>query len=132
MLIYASSVLQGGQTQGTSAPNMYPVDHVTSMLMDGKCINLINIWRKHDISAGDDMIMVLRKVIPTDYVLARQSGSYNRQRFTDLPTNAVDERQETTNLEERRQRGVWQLVPWVYDMSNEPENAAEYDYRENG
>ena len=62
---------QGGQTQGSNAPNIYPVDHVTSMLMDGKCINLVNLWRRHDISSGDDMILVLKKMVPTEYVLSR-------------------------------------------------------------
>lgn len=125
------SDMQGGQTQGTNAPNQFPVDHVTSMLMDGKCINLINMWRKHDISAGDDMILVLRKMVPGDYVLSRQSNSYNRQRFADLPTNAQTAA-GTVDLEERRKAGVWQLVPWIYNTVDESPTPSEYDYRENG
>lgn len=58
------SDMQGGQTQGMNSNNIYPVDHITSMLMDGKCINIINIWRKHHISAGDDLILVLKKIVP--------------------------------------------------------------------
>ena len=127
------SDMQGGQTQGSNAPNIFPVDHVTSLLMDGKCINLVNIWRKHDISAGDDMILVLKKIIPNDYVLSRQSGSYNHQQFTDLRSDVrVDGMHEPVDLEGRRREGVWQLVPQVYKMSQEPENPSEYDYRENG
>ena len=102
------------------------------MLMDGKCINLINIWKKHDISAGDDMILVLRKMIPNDYVLSRQSGSYNRQRFNELPHDAKSSNNSGINLEDRRRQGVWQLVPWVYNMCHTPEDPAEYDFRENG
>lgn len=125
------SDMQGGQTQGSNAPNIYPVDHVTSMLLDGKCINIINIWKKHDISAGDDMILVLRKMVPNDYVLSRQTGSYNRQRFTGLPSVDIQGK-GITNLEDRRKEGVWQLVPWVYNMNHHPPDPLEYDYRENG
>lgn len=127
------SDMQGGQTQGSNAPNIFPVDHVTSLLMDGKCINLINIWRKHNVSAGDDMILVLKKIIPNDYVLSRQSGSYNHQQFTDLRSDVrVDGMPEPIDLEGRRREGVWQLVPQVYKLSHEPDNPSEYDYRENG
>lgn len=127
------------------------------MLLDGKCINIVNIWRqelalslslpgtrscchiltlahrrKHNISAGDSMILVLRKMIPNDYVLSRQTGSYNRQRFSDLPGKVYVEGTGELDLENRRAQGVWQLVPWVYNMADEPDNPTEYDYRENG
>lgn len=121
---------QGGQTQGTNIPNIFPVDHVTSMLIDGKCINLVNIWRKHDINAADDMILVLKKVVPEEYTLSRASG--NTQRFSNLPTNHPVDGQGPVNLEERRMDGVWQLVPWIYNRADEPEVASEYDYRDNG
>lgn len=102
------------------------------MLLDGKCINLINLWKKHDISAGDDMILVLRKMVPNDYILSRQTGSYNRQRFTDLPNIRVPGVADEIDLEERRKEGVWQLVPWVYNLASSPPNPTEYDWRENG
>jgi len=152
---------QGGQTQGTNAPNVFPVDHVTSMLMYGKCINMINMWRAHDVSNGDDMILVLKKMIPTDYVLSRQKNSYNRQKFAELPRACKDCNGIEQNIEQRRlevktalyseprctwvrmhvcvcnihnpsSQGVWQLVPQVFDPTQEPENGHAYDYRENG
>ena len=123
--------MQGGQTQGTNIPNVFPVDHVTSMLIDGKCINLVNIWRRHDISAADDMILVLKRVVPEEYTLSRASG--NTQRFSGLPSRFVPEGQiDSIDLEARRRSGVWQLVPWIHSMSDEPEDAGEYDYRDNG
>lgn len=137
-------------------PNIYPVDHVTSMLMDGKCINLINLWRRHDISSGDDMILVLKKMVPNEYILSRQTNSYNRQAFSGMPHDANVPGLGKVNLETRRQevhvphhhphtkeeestklirileQGVWQLVPYIYDMKHAPENPTEYDFRENG
>jgi hypothetical protein len=124
------------------------------MLMDGKCINIINIWRKHDISAGDDLILIMKKMVPSDYVLSRyessitsyksllvlmhfsfcrQTNSYNRQNFGNLGESvSTGTGGAPINLEERRQEGVWQLVPWVYDMRDNPDcdlHAAEYDFR---
>ena len=80
------------------------------------------------------MILVLKKIVPTDYVLSRQTGSYNRQRFSDLPTNVKvgGSAGADIDMEERRRAGVWQLVPWVFSMADEPETPSEYDYRENG
>lgn len=102
------------------------------MLLDGKCQNLINIWRKHNISAGDDMILVLRRMVPGDYVLSRQTNSYNRQRFTDLPHDAQISSGGIENLDKRRNEGVWQLVPVIKDMAHAAEYPTMYDYRENG
>ena len=107
------------------------------MLLDGKCQNLINIWRKHNISAGDDMVLVLRRIVPSDYVLSRQTNSYNRQRFTDLPHDARTTTDGaahpgSVNLDERRAMGVWQLVPVIKNMGHSSEYPCEYDYRENG
>jgi hypothetical protein len=125
--------MQGGQTQGVlGSNNIYPVDHVTSLLMDGKCINIINIWRKHNISAGDDLILVLKKIVPEKYNLSRQTNSSNWQVFGELPTNAVDCNGQTVNLNDRKKAGVWQLVPMVYSLATDPEFPGEYDYHENG
>jgi hypothetical protein len=44
----------------------------------------------------------------------------------------VDGDPELKNLETRRQEGVWQLVPYIYDMKHTPEDPTEYDFRENG
>lgn len=76
-------MLQGGQSQGTQRFDQYPVDHVTSLLLDGKCQNLVNMWRKERIDAGDCMILVLKKAKPGQYVLSRQTNSYNMQVCTE-------------------------------------------------
>lgn len=59
-----------------------------------------------DASTGDDMILVLKKIIPHDYVLSRQSGSYNRQTFSDLRKDVrVEGMPDPIDLEERRMQG---------------------------
>lgn len=117
------------------------MDHITSLLLDGKCINIINVWRKHDISAGDDLILILKKIQPNAYNLSRDTSTSNWQVYHELPTNAMDVNGHTVNLRERKQEGVWQLVPFVYDISNDGTDNwldsllpcdGEYDYRENG
>lgn len=63
----------------TNRPDQYPVDYVTSLLLDGKCQNMINIWKKADVHAGDSMILVLRRSKPKQYVLSRHVQAYNLQ-----------------------------------------------------
>lgn len=87
---------------------------------------------RHDISSGDDMILVLKKMVPNEYLLSRQTNSYNRQVFTSMTRDAKGPDGGSLDLEERRQAGVWQLVPWVYNMKHEPDDPTEYDFRENG
>lgn len=131
----------GGQTQGTNANNVFPVDHVTSLLLDGKCINIINVWRKHDVSAGDDLILILKKIQPHAYNLSRDTNTSNWQVFHELPTNAQGPHGSIIDLRKRKDAGVWQLVPFVYDMSKDGNEGwldslipsdGDYDYRENG
>ena len=138
------SEMQGGQTQGTNANNVFPVDHVTSLLLDGKCINIINIWRKHEVSAGDDLILILKKIKPHAYNLSRDTNTSNWQVFGDMPNNAEAHKENSTiqvDLNKRKEEGVWQIVPFVFDWASDGSdkwlssilpNEDEYDYRENG
>jgi len=50
---------QGGQHQGDPGACDFPVDFVATLLVDGLCDNLMNIWRECDINAGDDLLLVL-------------------------------------------------------------------------
>lgn len=134
-------VKTGGQTQGTNANNVFPVDHITSLLLDGKCINIINLWRKHEISAGDDLILILKKIVPKAYNLSRDSNTSNWQVFGDMRTNAVDTMGGLQDLKVRQEEGVWQLIPFVYDWSKDGNDDwlnglipsdGDYDYRQNG
>lgn len=95
---------------------------MTSLLLDGKCQNLVNIWRKERVNAGDDMILKFKRVMmPAGrYALSRQSNSENIQNFCDS-----DE-----DVKERMRRGIWQLHPHVRNMGDRPsESDGLYDYR---
>jgi hypothetical protein len=49
---------QGGQHQGGGVVD-FPVDFVVTILVDGLCDNMLNFWRRTDIIAGDDLLLVL-------------------------------------------------------------------------
>ena len=49
---------QGGQHQGGGAVD-FPVDFVVTILVDGLCDNMLNIWKRTEIRAGDDLFLAL-------------------------------------------------------------------------
>ena len=58
--IVIGSENQGGQHQGDGRSAVdFPVDYVVTILVDGLCDNLLNIWKRADIKAGDDLLLVL-------------------------------------------------------------------------
>jgi hypothetical protein len=51
---------QGGQHQGVGGGAVdFPVDFVVTILVDGLCDNMLNLWRRTEIRAGDDMFLAL-------------------------------------------------------------------------
>lgn len=77
---------QGGQHQGLAYKSVtFPVDFVTSMVIDGKCSNLVNFWRLFDISAGDDLILFLEDAPCTEYVLSHHPKSTRKYQFASIP-----------------------------------------------
>ncbi|KAJ1469374.1 hypothetical protein T484DRAFT_1754519 [Baffinella frigidus] len=51
---------QGGQHQGQYGGAVdYPVDYVVTILVDGLCDNMLNLWRRTEINAGDDLMLAL-------------------------------------------------------------------------
>jgi hypothetical protein len=51
---------QGGQHQGDNRGAVdFPVDYVVTILVDGLCDNLVNLWRRAEVKAGDDLLLVL-------------------------------------------------------------------------
>jgi hypothetical protein len=76
---------QGGQHQGTHPKTVtWPVDHVLSFIVDGKCTNLMNFWRdaKLDVHAGDDFILKIVKQPWKAYELTSHSASMITRFFT--------------------------------------------------
>jgi hypothetical protein len=57
--VVVGSDKQGGQHQGSGAAVDAPVDFVVTILVDGMCDSLRNLWRRTDIRAGDDLLLVL-------------------------------------------------------------------------
>ncbi|KAJ1467192.1 hypothetical protein T484DRAFT_3631785 [Baffinella frigidus] len=50
---------QGGQHQGSNGAVDFPVDHVVTILVDGLCDNMMNLWRRTEIRAGCDLLLAL-------------------------------------------------------------------------
>lgn len=97
--IARGSEKQGGQHQGYpfNSSVTYPVDLATSLVVNGKVINLINLWRNHNINSGDDLVLYLERKKTTVYNLSHHPACYNVEEF---PALGQDEE-------------VWQLVPGV-------------------
>ena len=109
---------QGGQHQKNSGPiATWPVDYVTTQVVDGKVQNMTNIWRHKDISAGDDLILRLCFIENvTDYTLVGYPACYTRRNFDAWGNDASET------------RGVWQLVPDIFDIVyREPERKSPVD-----
>lgn len=78
---------QGGQHQGIVNKSVtWPVDLVTSMVIDGRVINMVNFWRNTDIHAGDDLMLYLDDVKCHDYVLSHHPKSTCQHIFKPLET----------------------------------------------
>lgn len=56
--VVIGSEMQGGQHQGGGAVD-WPVDFVATIQVDGHCNNLNNVWRRCDVQAGSDLLLVL-------------------------------------------------------------------------
>lgn len=76
---------QGGQHQGVvNRAVTWPVDFVTAMIVDGRCINLMNFWRNTDFSSGSDLGLHLVDMSHTDYVLSHHPKCFKRFNFPQL------------------------------------------------
>ncbi|KAJ1464857.1 hypothetical protein T484DRAFT_1757790 [Baffinella frigidus] len=56
--VVIGSDMQGGQHQGGGTVD-FPVDYVVTILVDGLCDNMLNLWRRTDIKAGCDLLLAL-------------------------------------------------------------------------
>lgn len=78
---------QGGQHQaanGNRGGVVGPVDFVTSLNVDGKCINMANFWKHNDINAGDDLMLIVTEGTSTSYTLSHHEKSMRTERFAPL------------------------------------------------
>ena len=42
-------------TQGSASAVTYPVSAISSLAVGGRIENMVNVWREHGFSAGDDL-----------------------------------------------------------------------------
>lgn len=121
--VVIGSEKQGGTHEGSIAPVTFPVNFITTLAVGGRVENMVHMWREHNMSAGDDLIMHLEwlPICATDgsmdYVLNHWRKNIIKQRFDWDP--------EGRNC-------AWQLVPAILSC-NPPRNIREsYDHREHG
>ena len=51
---------QGGQHEGKNSAVTWPVNYVTSLVLDGRDTDILNIWNFHDVDAGIDLVLRLK------------------------------------------------------------------------
>ena len=108
---------QGGQHEGSYSPVTWPVNFVISLTLDGKDANLVNIWHKHDVEAGQDMVLRLKAVpIPpgNKYTLNHWHKNLVQKAFN---TNTMHLAQQANG--NRPITHVWQLVPDIFSMEHD-------------
>lgn len=121
--ICAGSEQQGGKHETGMAPVQSAVNHVTTMTVDGQNRDLVNLWRRDNIEAGDQLIFRLEYLPTQTFTLNHYYKGTVHQRFS----NVVN---------------AWQLVPDLFRMNYEPGMyqglrsltpiGVEYDYRRHG
>jgi hypothetical protein len=93
---------QGGQHQGLVNKSVtWPVDLVTSMVVDGRVINLVNFWKDSDINAGDDLVLYLAENTNRNYTLSHHPKSVCQYIFQEMDPQVLPD-------------------PDVYNQSNTP------------
>ena len=118
-----TSELQGGQHEGGNGAVQYPVSFVSTFFVSGLARNICNIWRQHNISAGDDLIFHLEKL-----PISTRDGSL-KYRLNHWKKATVSQQ---FRYEEGGVNEAWQLVPGVLSTYTPDKIVENYDYRENG
>lgn len=101
MGVTRGSEKQGGQNEATLSPATWPVSFVVSLTIDGKESNVVNIWHKHDMSAGDDLVLRWKLMPLRQYTLNHYYKRVTRQNWGDIPDGL---------------EYVWQLVPDIMHL----------------
>ena len=107
---------QGGQHEGSLSAVTWPVSFVISLTLDGKDANLVNIWHKHDVEAGNDLVLRLKPVpIPPGgkYTLNHWGKGLVEKVFTPNTLQSLHDAIGT------KPTHVWQLVPDIFSLDYE-------------
>lgn len=106
---------QGGQHEGGLAPVTWPVNFVISLVLDGKDANVVNIWHRHDVEAGNDLVLRL-KLVPlppgNKYTLNHYSKALIEKSFSENLMNQIA-------AAGQRITHIWQLVPDIFNLDME-------------
>lgn len=119
--ICAGSEHQGGQHEHDGGqPVQAAVNFVTTMTVDGKNVDLVNYWYRHNMVAGDELVFRLERqeISSKTFTLS----SYYKQPVSETvtPNNPVDSH-------------YWQLVPDILRGRAEFKPEAQwYDHRSEG
>jgi hypothetical protein len=114
--------VQGGQHEGSLAAATYPVSAIATLAVGGRIENLVNMWREHAISAGDDLTFRL-EYLP----IAARDGSIEFV-LNHWRKGVVRQRFEHEALGDY----AWQLVPAIHSLHPPAEMHEGYDHREHG
>lgn len=109
---------QGGQHEGSLSAVTWPVSFVISLTLDGKDANMVNIWHKHDVEAGSDLVLRLKPVpIPPGgkYTLNHWGKGLVEKVFTPNTLRALEDA-----LHGAKPTHIWQLVPDLFSLDFEP------------
>ena len=106
---------QGGQHEGSLSPVTWPVSFVISLTLDGKEANMVNIWHKHDVEAGADLVLRLKPVpLPHKYTLNHYHKNLAVKQFS---PNLLEQIRRLPPGRGHDIGHVWQLVPDVFELS---------------
>jgi|GEM_PF-2563269 len=103
--IVRGSEKQGGQSEMTNSASTWPVPFVATLVIDGKEGNVVNLWRAHDIHAGDDLVLRLKPMPIQQYTLNHYFKGFARKTYTT-----------------EKQYNIWQLVPDIFEMQLTADN----------
>ena len=118
---------QGGQSEMDMSSVQWPVSFVTSMVLDGKDSDIVNIWHFHDINAGDDLVLRM-KIMPlppgNKYTLNHYRDGVIEKTF---PVGLLEQASESANKGHAITH-VWQLVPDIFsfDLQDELNSANSF------
>ena len=106
--VVRGSEQQGGQDEMINAGSIWPVNFVTTMVIDGHERNIVNYWYNKDVDAGDDLVFRLKPMpVPDMYTLNHYYQGISRQDFKSV--YSTPNRNCTVTH-------VWQLVPDILDL----------------
>jgi hypothetical protein len=97
--VVRGSEKQGGQDEVGNSSATWPVPAICTLVIDGKEANVVNIWHKHNVQAGSDLVLRFQLMPLRRYTLNHYYKGFVRKTFERAPEGTM----------------VWQLVPDLLD-----------------